>query len=204
MLKTIYLFEIKRLFFSKVNLAAMAGVVVIVVFLAIASASQDQPASRESAKELDGRTIDELFFEELKPALKDENGLPVLESKEGYEKYDPILRMVRSVTGDEFDYSRFETIGFYELRRQKIMQRMEKHGLSEAEMAYWDVKEADVHKPFRYHYHSGPANLLKSFQALGFFVLLLSAVGLSGVYARETADKMNQLLLCSRHGKKKL
>ena len=58
------------------------------------------------------------------------------------------------------------------LCRQKIMQRMEKQGLSEAEMAYWDVKEADVHKHFRYHYHSGPANLLKSFQALGFFVLL--------------------------------
>ena len=46
MLKTIYLFEIKKLFLSKVNLAAMAGVAVIVVFLAIASASQDQPVSR--------------------------------------------------------------------------------------------------------------------------------------------------------------
>ena len=55
-----------------------------------------------------------------------------------------------------------------------------------------------------YHYHSGPAGLLKAFQALGFFILLLSAVGLSGVYARETADNMNQLLLCSRFGKKKL
>ena len=51
---------------------------------------------------------------------------------------------------------------------------------------------------------SGPSNLLKSFQALGFFVLLLSAVGLSGVYARETTDNMYQLLLCSRYGKKEL
>ena len=32
----------------------------------------------------------------------------------------------------------------------------------------------------------------------------MSAVGLSGVYARETADNMNQLLLCSRYGKKEL
>ena len=204
MLKTIYLFEIKKLFFSKVNLVTMAGAVVIVAFLAIASASQEQPVSRESVRELDGRTIDGLFFEELKPALKDENGLTILQLKEGYEKYDPILRMVRSVTGDEFDYSRFQAIGFYELRRQNIMQRMEKQGLSEAEMAYWDAKEAGVSKPFLYHFHSGPAKLLKSFQALGFFVLLLSAVGLSGVYARETAEKMNQLLLCSRYGKKKL
>ena len=47
-------------------------------------------------------------------------------------------------------------------------------------------------------------DIAKSFQALGFFILLLSAVGLSGVYARETADNMNQLLICSRYGKKEL
>ncbi|MBQ6360120.1 MAG: hypothetical protein IJJ25_03110 [Lachnospiraceae bacterium] len=204
MLKTIYLFELKKLFFSRVNMIAMAGVVVIVVFLATASDTQDQPASRESAKELDGRSVDELLFEELKPALKDVNGLTILQLKEGYEKYAPVLQMIRPVSGDEFDFSHFQSIGFYELRRQRILQRMEKQGLSDAEMAYWDAKEADVRKPFPYHYHSGPANLLRSFQALGFFILLLSAVGLSGVYARETADRMNQLLLCSRHGKKKL
>ena len=34
--------------------------------------------------------------------------------------------------------------------------------------------------------------------------LLLAAVGLSGVYARETSDHMNQLLLCSRYGKRNL
>ena len=59
-------------------------------------------------------------------------------------------------------------------------------------------------KPFVYRYHRGPAYLLRAFQALGFFVLLLSAIGLSGSYARETADSMNQLLLCSRYGKREL
>ena len=53
-------------------------------------------------------------------------------------------------------------------------------------------------------YHRGPAGLLRAFQALGFFILLLSAIGLSGTYARETADNMNQLLLCSRYGKREL
>ena len=146
----------------------------------------------------------ENLFDELKPALKEVNGSVILQVKEGYEKYAPLLPMIRPVSGDEFDFSRFQRIGFYELRRQRILQRMEKQGLTEAERAYWDAMEAEVQKPFPYHYHSGPANLLRSFQALGFFILLLSAVGLSGVYARETADKMNQLLLCSRHGKKTL
>ena len=81
---------------------------------------------------------------------------------------------------------------------------MEEQGLTEADKEYWRKREAQVTKPFVYHYHSGPSNLLKSFQALGFFILLLSAAGLSGVYAGETADNMNQLLLCSRYGKKEL
>ena len=176
MLKTIYLFELKKVFFSRVNMIAMAGVVVIVIFLAVSSVSQDQPAFRESAKELDGRTVDELLFEEVKPALEDVNGLAILQLKEGYEKYAPVLRMIRPVCGDEFDFSRFQSIGFYELRRQRILQRMEKQELSDAERAYWEAMEEEVKKPFTYHYHSGPANLLRSFQALGFFVLLLSAV----------------------------
>ncbi|MCR5796694.1 MAG: hypothetical protein K6G63_02105, partial [Eubacterium sp.] len=90
------------------------------------------------------------------------------------------------MTGDEVDLARFSGMGFYELRRQKIEQRFEKQGLTEAEIAYWEALEAEVGKPFIYREHRGPANLLKSFQALGFFILLLAAIGLSGVYARET------------------
>ena len=204
MLKMIYLFELKKLFLAKVNLIALTGSVVMLVLLTIFSISEDYPTFRETAKELDGRTIDEKLFEEMKPALKYENGLAVLQVKEGYERYAPILNIIMPVTGDEIDFSRFRGMGFYDLRRQRITQRLEKQGLTEAEKAYWDTLEAGVAKPFVYHYHSGPAKFLKSFQALGFFILLLSAVGLSGVYARETTDRMNQLLLCSRYGKKEL
>lgn len=204
MLRTIYKFELKKLFLAKVNLIALSGAVVMLIILTLSSVSEDQPAFREAAKELNGRIIDGQLFEEMRPALKYENGLALLQMKEGYEKYAPILNMIMPVGGDEIDLSRFEGMGFYELRRQRIMQRLKKQELTEEELAYWESMEAGVEKPFVYHYHSGPANLLKSFQALGFFILLLSAVGLSGVYARETADNMNQLLLCSRYGKKKL
>ena len=194
MLKTIYMFELKKLFFSKVNLATLIGAVLMLLFLAISSVAEDQPSSRETARELDGRIIDGQLSDEMKSALKYENGVALLQVKEGYEKYVPILNMIMPVSGDEIDFARFQGMGFYELRRQRISQRIEKQGLTEAEKAYWDSLEEKVKKPLVYHYHNGPANLLKSFQALGFFTLLLSAVGLSGVYAGETAD----------NGKKKL
>ena len=204
MMKTIYMFELKKLFFSKVNLITLVGAVMMLLFLAISSVAEDRSASRETARELDGRIIDGQLFDEMKSALKYENGVALLQVREGYEKYAPILNMIMPVSGDEIDFARFQGMGFYELRRQRISQRLEKQGLTEAENAYWGSREEKVKKPFVYHYHNGPANMLKSFQALGFFTLLLSAVGLSGVYAGETADNMNQLLLCSRHGKKKL
>ena len=204
MLRTIYLYELKKLFCTKVNLIALTGAVIMLVFLVISSISEVQPVSREAAKELDGRIIDGELIEEMKPAMKVKNGSTVIEINAEYEKYVPIMDVVTSVTGYDMDLTQLDGTEFYALREQELNQRIEKQRLSETEKEFWRSQEAQVSKPFVYHYHSGPANLLKSFQALGFFILLLSAIGLSGVYARETADNMNQLLLCSRYGKKEL
>lgn len=204
MLRTIYLYELKKLFCAKVNLIALTGAVIMLVFLVISSISEVQPVSREAAKELDGRIIDGEVIEEMKPAMKVENGSTVIEINAEYEKYVPIMDVVTSVTGYDMDLTQLDGTEFYALREQELNQRIEKQRLSETEKEFWHSREAQVSKPFVYHYHSGPANLLKAFQVLGFFIFLLSTVGLSGVYARETADNMNQLLLCSRYGKKEL
>ena len=204
MLKTLYLYELKKLFFSKVNLLALAGTVIMIVVLIISSNSEVAPVSREAAKELDGRVIDGQIIEEVRPALRYENGATVFEITGEYEKYVPAVDIITSVAGYDSDITQLQGDELYDLREQKQKQLMEKQGLTETEKEFWSRKEEQVQKPFVYHYHSGPANLLKSFQALGFFILLLSAIGLSGVYARETADNMNQLLLCSRYGRKEL
>ena len=43
MLKTLYLYELKKLFFSKVNLLALAGTVIMIVVLIISSNSEVAP-----------------------------------------------------------------------------------------------------------------------------------------------------------------
>ncbi len=170
MLKTIYLFELKKLFLAKVNLIALIGSVMILVFLAFFSISEDQPALREAAQVLDGRTVDGTLFEELKPALKYENGLALLQVKEGCERYIPILNMIMSVSGDGIDLSRFQGMGFYELRRLRILQRLEKQGITEEEKEYWDALENKVQKPFVYHYLLGlliPFSLIFGMEGTG-------------------------------------
>lgn len=207
MLSSLYKYELKKLFCSRVNMIALAGAVIMLIFLTVSSISESRPVSSEAAKELNGRAIDGQMIDELKPALRYKNGTTVFEITGEYEKYVPImdvLDVMITAIDEDIDLMGIQEAGLYELREQELSQRLDKQGLSEEEKEFWRSQEERVQKPFVYRYHRGPGNLLRAFQALGFFILLLSAAGLSGSYARETADGMNQLLLCSRYGKKEL
>lgn len=207
MMLTIYKFELKKLFCTKVNGIALAGSVIMLLFLVLSSISEEIPVSREAAGELNGRVIDEQLLDEMKPALRYENGKTTMEITEEYEKYVPVmdtLDALLTATDQDIDLTQVQAADLYELREKEIVQRMERQGLSDKEKEYWYHLEAKVQKPFVFGAYRGPAGLLRSFQALGFFMLLLSAIGLSGIYARESADHMNQLLLCSRYGKREL
>ncbi len=207
MLSSLYKYELKKLFCSRVNMIALAGAVLMLIFLTVSSISESRPVSAEAAKELNGRAIDGQMIDELKPALRYENGTTVFEITGECEKYVPImdvLDVMITAIDEDIDLTGIQEAGLYELRERELSQRLDKQGLSEEEKEFWCSQEEQVQKPFVYRYHRGPGNLLRAFQALGFFILLLSAAGLSGSYARETADGMNQLLLCSRYGKKEL
>ena len=63
----------------------------MLIFLAVSSISEAVPVSPEAAEELNGRVIDGQMIEELEPAVRYENGQPVLEISEAYEKYVPVI-----------------------------------------------------------------------------------------------------------------
>lgn len=207
MLSVIYKFELKKLFLARVNMIALTGSVVMLLFLVVSSVTEERSVSREIAEELNGRALDGQLLDELRPSLLYVNGRTVMEVTEENEKYVPLMDvldvMVRAVDED-LDLTGIRGMELYEIRERELSQRLEMQGLSQLDKEFWKRQEAQVPKPFVCSYHRGPGSLLRAFQALGFFVLLLSAIGLSGAYAGETADGMNQLLLCSRYGKKEL
>ena len=207
MLLTLYMYELKKLFCTRVNAAAMTGAVIMLLFLAASSVSEKQPVSREAAGALNGRQIDGALLDEMRPALRYENGRSTMEMAEEYEKYVPVMDVLdvfATAIDQDMDLSQMQGSDLYALREKELAERMELQELSEEEKAYWQRLEAQVQKPFVYGEHRGPGGLLRAFQALGFFIFLLSAIGLSGIFARETAEGMNQLLLCSRYGKREL
>ena len=207
MLSTIYKFELKKLFCSRINIIARAASAVLIVLLVISSIYEARPVSREAAVKLNNSKIDEQLIEEMRPIFKYVCGKTVFEVTGEYEKYVPIidvLDVLITAIDRDIDLTKTQAGTLYELRKRVLTQRMESQGLSEKDKEFWYSLEAQIETPFVYRYHRGPGNLLRAFQALGFFVLFLSAIGLSGSFARENADRMNQLLLCSRYGKKEL
>ena len=129
MLRTIYLYELKKLFRARVNMIALTGAVFMLLFLVIFSISEAQPVSREAAKELDGRTIDGELIEEMKPAMKYENGTTLMEITKESEKYVPVMEVITSVAGYNCDLTRFDGSEFYALREHELKQLIEKQGL---------------------------------------------------------------------------
>ena len=91
MMLTIFKFELKKLFCTKVNVIALAGSVIMLLLLVISSISEEAQVSREAAKELSGRAIDGQLLDEMKPALRYENGKTTMEITEEYEKYVPVM-----------------------------------------------------------------------------------------------------------------
>ena len=147
MLLTLYKYELKKLFCARVNVIAMAGSVLMLLFLAFSSVSEGTPVSREAAGQLNGRQIDGQLLEEMRPAIRYENGWSVMEISAEYEQYAPVmdvLDVLITATGKDIDLTRMSGADLYALRAGEIAQRMEEQGLSEEEKAYWDRLEAEI------------------------------------------------------------
>ena len=140
MLRTIYRFELKKLFCSRVNIIALAGSVLMLILLADSSIAEARPVSREAAEELNGREIDGQLIDELKPALKYVNGTTVMEITGEYEKYVPVMDvldvMITSIDED-IDLTESRENGLYERREQELVQRLEIQGLTEKDKEFW-------------------------------------------------------------------
>ena len=99
MLLTLYKFELKKLFCAKVNVIAMTGSVIMLIFLAVSSISEAVPVSPEAAEELNGRVIDGQMIDELAPAVRYEN------DREGvnlnYEVLSDVISYARSAGSPE-------------------------------------------------------------------------------------------------------
>lgn len=95
---------------------------------------------------------------------------------------------------------------FYEQRQAMMGEFMDSFDLSEAERSFWEEKAAELPDTIVYRYADAYAALVQmngmymSCLLLCFFI----AVAMVNVFAEENACRTDALVLCTRHGRKKL
>ncbi|MCI8448029.1 MAG: ABC transporter permease subunit [Eubacterium sp.] len=94
----------------------------------------------------------------------------------------------------------------YEIRDNNVKSTWDQYGLTEAEIEYWKNKEGHIEKPFTYEYAQA-YDFLVSMSGVYRVCLLVTffiAVCMSGVFTEEHGRKTDQLILCSRLGRKQI
>lgn len=93
----------------------------------------------------------------------------------------------------------------YTARKMKIESIMEERGLKEAEKEYWrEILATEETIPWIYDYYTGPEAAWTAAYTVIVLLAIMLAVCLANLFADEHQRKTDQLVLCSRNGRKVL
>ncbi|NCB92557.1 MAG: hypothetical protein EOM40_08285 [Clostridia bacterium] len=185
--------------------------------------AQSQMIERENGKKLSGKKIDDELIGKMQDAmvLQEEIQEATEDSTEGSniaylftDEYQKIIRpmhqitwFVRSITsGSDLDPVTITAEELYEKRSQTVEAQWDNYRLSESEKEYWSEKEEQVKTPFTFQYAQSFNDLISisGVYLISMVVTFFIAVCLSGIFTDEHGRKMDQLILCSKLGRKQV
>lgn len=119
-------------------------------------------------------------------------------------RYTPVFTYITKFISDHELALSVNEEELYQERQREISQCWDDQLLTADEISYWEEKERQITTPLTYEYTEGWTDLFKHICPLNYMLLLLIAMCLSGVFSTEHLRKTDQLILCSRHGKRPL
>ncbi len=120
------------------------------------------------------------------------------------ERLKMIYQYVVRITGDYNAIHVVSAADLYKERMDYIQEAMELQMLAEGEKKYWMAEEEKISKPFAYGYADGWELIIGEVYSLNVMLLLTIAICLSTVFSEEHVRKTDQLILCSKFGKRML
>ncbi|WP_105615662.1 ABC transporter permease [Vallitalea okinawensis] len=172
---------------------------------------------RAYARNLAGREIDTDLLLETAEAYKKvplQDRYSVTEAYQTYARpYSAIRMIIMSVYNTrlhKFDMSALQNLtieqadDFYKLRYSKLVESINSMTLNERSKAKILTLDEEVKKPFTFDYIDGYHRFLVIMYTTGMLVCFVSAILLAPIFAGEYTSGTDQLLLASKHGKKKL
>lgn len=166
------------------------------------------------AQALNGREIDQTLMEETVAAYRnipqnlDIHYTATNEYQKFARPYSEIFVFLRQMTGmltSEVMYSWEPDIDDLLVKRQNYLLSWWKElRLSAGEIDFWSNRENQITTPYVYQEYGGFEAIFSCYQGVGFFMLMLVGICLSGVFTDEHTRKTDQIVLCSPLGKTKL
>lgn len=221
----LYRYELKKLFGKKlVWFSLLAGVIIIALGLSspffggyyidgkfMGTTYQMYLTDRAYARALNGRTIDQRLLEETVTAYRQIPNNPGMHytATEEYQKYARPYSEIFNFICHTSDMSTSEVIqswqpneeDLYAKRQVWLTSLWEEVRLSKGEMDFWREREAQIKTPFVYEEYGGYESIFSYIPTVGFIVLMLIAICLSGIFTDEHTRKTDQIVLCSPLGK---
>jgi hypothetical protein len=229
--RTLYGFELKKLFQRKLTLVTLAVMVVLTVLsagseLLYSNLSLEQGemvsgatyiAEEKRIKQaLSGRALDDELLAEMQDAFSDrsfelrqeESGTDVVSvtmsgnPTAAHAAYYPIYWEALTIwRGDEAATLTSDAASLYAKRAATLADTWEEDGLTDAEIARLEEEEDQLTTPWVFAYCDGWDQLLEVVQTLQMLAVFLVAICLGGIFSDEQLRRTDQLTLSTRFGR---
>lgn len=216
---TLVRFELKKILSRKITWIAFGIVFTVMLFFgfyrAIVShevdgmritAHEEEMQAKAEIKKIAGRQVNDELVADMLSAVE----------TDAFASYEVLYKeLVGDLCGNVKDYKSLtdakvalgvpaEDDIIYTMRQRGLEKSFDGQKLSEGEKAYWLEKLEQSEFPWTYEYYKGPDFAWVAAYTAIVLIALMIAVSLANLFADEHQKKTDQLVLCSRNGKKVL
>ena len=195
---TLYRYELKKITSSKLTIAMMVILVLVVLLTGLSPGESETREVRNYQHRLNGRAIDDDLLNEMYPLI-DDYAISWNAENAAYER---VAYVEKCIVGDGERLADYTADEIYGIRESDLIEMMTMFRLSDDEMAWWAGKEDKVTKPFIYNYNGGPVAQARGLSTVCLTMLIFATMCLSTVFAGEHRQRTDQIVLSCVNGRK--
>jgi len=205
---TIYLYEIKKIFKTKVPVLLCLLGFVFLFGITMADYLVMNPEAKYTVaieKDIEGKEIDDTLIKKVATEAANAGGMTSVSGVYGNlaAYMNRAMGYYMSIEGVARDYniSDLSEDYFYQTRIDIIRYLQDYYYLTDVEKTYWQEKENEITKPFVWYSNYGIRSIRTSlFPGLALSLVTIG-ISLAGIFASEKRQRTEALILSSKEGK---
>lgn len=207
---TLYRYEIKKIFCTRLTLIMLSVMFVLTLGLNAAEYIVGKRLVTDADNVLVGAELDDAMFDGMRAAIDadiatGENGeMIVTSARVQDETYARLWSFVRLISRSDSEAYRMTRETLEKTFNDTIDDALTKQCLTDGERAYWENRRASLTIPPLYGREGGWGNSLINLYMENLLMLITLGTTHSGVFAGEYAQRTDALVFSSRGGKRRL